>query len=56
MQENGEENLLVPVWHLGLISPGGFEEVYFSAQTGKEVSWRGNKYLLPEPFGWDAIQ
>ena len=56
MQENGEENLLVPIWHLGLISPGGFEEVYFSAQSGEEVQWRGNKYPLPEPFGWDTAK
>ena len=56
MQENGEENLLVPVWHLGLTMPGGFEEVYFNAQTGEEVQWRGNKYLLPEPFGWDTAK
>ena len=56
MQENGEENLLVPVWHLGLTMPGGFEEVYFSAQTGEEVQWRGNKYILPETFGWDEVK
>ena len=56
MQENGEEDLLVPVWHLGLTMPGGFEEVYFSAQTGEEVAWRGNKYLLTDPFGWDEVR
>lgn len=56
MQENGEDSLLVPVWHLGLTMPGGFEEVYFSAQTGEEVPWRGNKYILPEPFGWDTAK
>ena len=56
MQENGEEDFLVPVWHLGLISPGSFEEVYFSAQTGEEVQWRGNKYILPEPFGWERVR
>lgn len=56
MQENGEEDLLVPVWHLGLTMPGGFEEVYFSAQTGEEVPWRGNKYILPAPFGWDTAK
>ena len=56
MQENGEEDLLIPVWHLGLTMPGGFEEVYFSAQTGEEVPWRGNKYILPETFGWDEVK
>lgn len=56
MQENGEESLLVPVWHLGLVSSGGFEEVYFSAQTGEEVPWRGNKYILPEPFRWQDVK
>ena len=56
MQENGEEDLLIPVWHLGLTMPGGFEEVYFSAQTGEEVPWRGNKYILPETFGWDTAK
>ena len=53
MQENGEDGLIIPVWHLGLISSNGFEEVYFSAQTGEEVPWRGNQYILPEPFGWE---
>lgn len=55
MQENGSAGLLIPVWHLGLIVPNGFEEVYFSAQTGEEVPWRGNRYHLAEPFSWDAI-
>lgn len=48
--------MLVPVWHLGLTMPGGFEEVYFSAQTGEEILWKGNAYLLPEPFGWEAVR
>lgn len=52
----GPEGLLVPVWQLGLMTPGGWKKIFFSAQTGEEVHWRGNRYVLPEPFGWDAIQ
>ena len=56
MRENGSEGLLVPVWHLGRIISDGFEEVCFSAQTGEEVQWTGNKYILPELFGWEKAK
>ena len=52
MQENGSEYLLTPVWHLGLTVSNGFEEVYFSVQTGEEIPWSGSAYRLPSPFGW----
>lgn len=56
VRENASEGLLVPVWHLGLTTPDGFQEVCFSAQTGEEVQWSGKEYLLPEPFGWETAQ
>lgn len=56
VQENGSEELLVPVWHLGLTGPDGFKEVNFSAQTGAEIEWIGDKYLFPELFGWETAQ
>lgn len=48
--------VLVPVWHLGLTTPGGYQEVYFSAQTGAEIPWKESAYLLPEPFAWEAVR
>lgn len=54
--KNDSEEWLVPVWHLGLTTPDGFQEVNFSAQTGEEVEWIGDKYLFPELFGWETAQ
>lgn len=43
---------LVPVWLLGWQSPKGYEQCYFSAQTGEALTYWKGAYDLPEPFGW----
>lgn len=56
MLEDDLEVWMLPVWRLGLQTSGGFEEAYFSAQTGAEARWKGDGYMLPEPFGWEALR
>lgn len=56
VRENDSEEMLVPVWHLGLTTPDGFKDVNFSAQTGEEVQWTGKEYIFPEVFSWEAAQ
>lgn len=55
MQAADEGGCLIPVWHLGLTVPSGFEESYFSAQTGEPIQWKGNRYIVPAAFGWNAV-
>lgn len=48
MQETAAR--LVPVWHLSYVTAGGYEEAYFSAQTGERLIFGMEDYQIPEPF------
>ena len=51
MEEKNQDHLLIPVWRLSYVSSSGYNECYFSAQTGEQLLWEA-EYILPEPFGW----
>lgn len=52
MREADKEQMIVPVWRLSWTSSGGYDECYFSAQTGEKLVWEAG-YVIPEPFGWE---
>lgn len=56
MRETDEGYMLVPVWHLGLFIPNGFDEVYFSAQTGEKIEWNGKEHILSDVLDWSVIR
>lgn len=46
------QNQAAEGWRQGA---GGEPPIHPFWQTGDESLWEGDRYLLPEPFGWDAI-